>query len=88
MLLTPAVFAGSGASYGSWQVVGNAGALAVHAIPFTNDLILFMSRPNNRNGSGDDPYLTVKTVRRLMSYRVIDALHLFQGNLNNTRGRH
>ena len=64
MLLTPAAHAGKGAKYGSWKVVGNAGALAVHAIPFTNGLILFMSRPNNRNGSGDDPYLTVNTVSR------------------------
>ena len=85
MLLTPSVFAGSGGTYGSWQVVGNAGALAVHAIPFTNDLILFMSRPNNRNGSGDDPYLTVKTVRCLISYAVVDALCLCQEILNNTR---
>ena len=53
--------------YGSWKVVGNAGALAVHAIPFINGLILFMSRPNNRNGSADDPYLTVNTVSRASS---------------------
>ena len=55
----PWCHAGSASTDGSWKVIGNAGALAVHAIPFTNELILFMSRPNNKNGSGDDPYLTV-----------------------------
>ena len=51
--------AGKVSTNGSWQVVGNAGALAVHAIPFVNDLVLFMSRPSNLNESNDDPYLTV-----------------------------
>ena len=51
--------AGKVSTNGSWQVVGNAGALAVHAIPFVNDLVLFMSRPSNLNDSNDDPYLTV-----------------------------
>ena len=55
--------AGNASTSGSWQVVGNSGALAVHAQPTTSDTILFMQRPNNRNGSGDDPYLTACPIR-------------------------
>ena len=72
MLFSPAVkstgnislFRGAGnlSTDGSWKVVGNAGALAVHAVPFSNDLVLFMQRPNNLNGSGDDPYLIVRSI--------------------------
>ena len=45
--------------------MGNSGALAVHAVPTTSDIVLFMQRPNNRNGSGDDPYLTVSPFKLL-----------------------
>ena len=55
--------AGKASTSGSWQVVGNSGALAVHAQPTTSDTVLFMQRPNNRNGSGNDPYLTVCPIR-------------------------
>ncbi|KAL0048178.1 hypothetical protein WJX82_009358 [Trebouxia sp. C0006] len=47
---------------GSWRVVGNSGSIAVHALPFTNDLLLLMARPNNEEGDQDTAltnYLTV-----------------------------
>ena len=59
------ILAGNASTCGSWQVVGNSGALAVHAVPTTSDIVLFMQRPNNRNGSGDDPYLTVRPFKLL-----------------------
>ncbi len=32
----------------SFKVVGNTGAIAGHSIPFSNDLVLFLIRPNPR----------------------------------------
>lgn len=52
--------AGNASVTGSWQVVGSSGALAIHAIPFTNELVLFMARPNNANGSEPNPPLAVR----------------------------
>lgn len=50
------------AQAGSWKVVGNSGAVAIHALPFTNELMLLLSRPTNYAGGGDaflTNYLTV-----------------------------
>lgn len=55
------------AQAGSWQVVGNSGAVALQALPFTNDLVLFLARPLNENGGGDASLtnlLTVSTAAR------------------------
>ena len=47
----------AGPTNGTWRVVGNAGSVPVHALPFTNELILFMQRADNSNGSSYDPSL-------------------------------
>lgn len=39
---------------GTFKVVGNTGAIAAHAIPFANDLVLFLIRPNSRIAFGGD----------------------------------
>lgn len=58
------VFEGPPASQaGSWRVVGNSGAVALQALPFTNDLVLFMARPLNENGGGDASLTNLLTVR-------------------------
>lgn len=50
------------AQAGSWQVVGNSGAVALQALPFTNDLVLFLARPLNENGGGDASLTNLLTV--------------------------
>ena len=57
---------------GSFRVVGNTGAIAAHAVPFANDLVLFLIRPNARIDFGgdttalpDQKYLLVSFGRRL-----------------------
>lgn len=65
----PFVFAANASGAGSWRVVGNSGCIAVHALPFTNELLLLMARPNNEEGGQDTAltnYLTVRT-RSLLS---------------------
>ncbi len=47
------------AQNGSWRVVGNSGSVPVHALPFTNELVLFMQRGNNGNGTAYDSDLQV-----------------------------
>ena len=47
---------------GSWKVVGNSGAIAIHALPFTNELMLLLSRPANYAGGGDASLLDTLTV--------------------------
>lgn len=42
---------------GSFRVVGNSGAIAIHAVPFPNNLILLWQRPSNQNSTGPDPYV-------------------------------
>ena len=42
-------------------MVGNTGAIAGHAIPFANDLVLFLMRPNPRNSFGSDDSLPGQT---------------------------
>lgn len=44
--------AGNPAINGSFKVVGNTGAIAAHSIPFSNDLVLFLIRPNPRLNFG------------------------------------
>ena len=39
---------------GSYKVVGNTGAIAAHSIPFANDLVLFLIRPNARIDFGGE----------------------------------
>lgn len=39
---------------GTFKVVGNTGAIAAHAVPFANDLVLFLIRPNSRIAFGGD----------------------------------
>ncbi|KAL3145060.1 hypothetical protein ABBQ32_003546 [Trebouxia sp. C0010 RCD-2024] len=39
---------------GSFKVVGNTGAIAAHSIPFANDMVLFLIRPNPRLSFGGD----------------------------------
>lgn len=48
------------ATNGTFRVVGNSGAVPVHALPFTNELVLFMQRGNNANGSTYNVDLWVK----------------------------
>lgn len=36
---------------GSYKVVGNSGAVPIHALPFTIELLLFMTRGANYNGT-------------------------------------
>ncbi|KAK9861867.1 hypothetical protein WJX84_011613, partial [Apatococcus fuscideae] len=57
---------------GSFKVVGNTGAIAAHAIPFANDLVLFLIRPNARIDFGgettalpDQAYLLVNNGTRV-----------------------
>lgn len=38
---------------GSWKVVGNSGAVALQALPFTDEQVLFIARPLNEYGAGD-----------------------------------
>ena len=45
---------------GSWRVLGNSGSVPVHALPFTNDLLLFLQRGNNANGTSFNPVLIVR----------------------------
>nr|QOL01228.1 putative extracellular protein TR9_036 [Trebouxia lynnae] len=47
---------------GSWDVVGNSGAVALQALPFTNDQVLFIARPLNQNGGGDASLTNMLTV--------------------------
>ncbi len=64
-------FAGSNpAVNGSYKVVGNTGAIAAHAVPFANDLVLFLIRPNARIDFGgettalpNEAYLLGRSIR-------------------------
>ena len=47
---------------GSWKVVGNSGAVAIHALPFTNEIMLLLSRPTNFAGGGDASLTNFLTV--------------------------
>ena len=47
---------------GSWSVVGNSGAVGIQALPFTNELVLFIARPLNENGGGDASLTNLLTV--------------------------
>ncbi|DBA68157.1 TPA: hypothetical protein ACH3X2_013911 [Trebouxia sp. C0005] len=51
--------AAAGPTNGTWRVVGNSGSTPVHALPFTNELVLFMQRTSNSNGSSYDSFLNV-----------------------------
>lgn len=42
---------------GSFRVVGNTGVITAHAIPFSNELALFMIRPNLQLNAGPDTML-------------------------------
>lgn len=44
---------------GSYKVVGNSGAVPIHALPFTNELVLFMTRGANYNGTQYSGFLNV-----------------------------
>ena len=50
------------AQAGSWKVVGNSGTIAIHALPFTNELMLLMSRPANYAGGGEASLFDTLTV--------------------------
>ena len=50
---------------GSWDVVGNSGAVALQALPFTNDQVLFIARPLNQFGGGDATLTNYLAVRQL-----------------------
>ena len=66
MQLSLCVSAGPPASQaGSWDVVGNSGAVALQALPFTNNLVLFIARPLNQFGGGDASLTNLLTVRQL-----------------------
>lgn len=41
---------------GTWRVVGNAGAVPIHALPFTDETVLFWERNSNNNGSSNCAY--------------------------------
>ena len=41
---------------GSWRVVGSAGAVPIHALPFTDETVLFWERNSNSNGSSNSVY--------------------------------
>ena len=56
--LEPTLLAAGAQTNGSWRVVGNSGSVPVHALPFTN-IVLFMQRGNNANGTSYDPDLVV-----------------------------
>lgn len=56
---TPEVSTSDAKRNGKWRLAGNTGAVAVHAVPFENGLILFMQRPTYLNGSGYNPSLKV-----------------------------
>lgn len=52
-------FAANAAAVGSFAVVGDTGAAAVHALPFANDLLFLVWRASNLNGTSFNPLLAV-----------------------------
>ncbi|KAL0036357.1 hypothetical protein WJX77_003871 [Trebouxia sp. C0004] len=46
--ITNPILGNNPAVNGSFKIVGNTGAIAGHSIPFSNDLVLFLIRPNPR----------------------------------------
>lgn len=51
--------AATAAEVGSFRVVGSSGAEPIHALPFANDLLLFLQRGSNGNGTSYTPALQV-----------------------------
>ena len=68
------------AQNGSWRVVSNSGSVPVHALPFTNELVLFMQRGNNGNGTAYDSDLQVSLGQGLpvLGSSCIQRVHQFQ----------